>query len=192
MFALLLAITVILPAQQPTRSELLKLFHEAHTAQKSGDIGSTINAYKSILRLSPGLPDPYLQLGNLYFEQTADILSQQRSLICFAQYLKLRPDAEDALEIEKKMNVLKSRIEAMESEEEEEELVEEVENAPVIAAAISQEEEDEPSRDVETKSVTPIEVNIDKQSSTFNEDVLGTWASVSTSTEGREDWILDF
>ena len=65
LIALLALFAVISPAQQPTRSELLKLFHEAHTAQKSGDIGNTINAYKSILRLSPGLPDPYLQLGNL-------------------------------------------------------------------------------------------------------------------------------
>ena len=52
--------------QQPTREQLLKLFYEAHAAQKNNDVPKALSSYKQILKLSPGLPDPYLQLGNLY------------------------------------------------------------------------------------------------------------------------------
>ena len=47
-------------AQHVTKEQLLKLFYQANVAQKANDTDKAIDIYLSVLKLSPGLPDPYL------------------------------------------------------------------------------------------------------------------------------------
>ena len=53
-------------AQHVTKEQLLKLFYQANVAQKANDTEKAIEIYLSVLKLSPGLPEPYLSLGKLY------------------------------------------------------------------------------------------------------------------------------
>ena len=93
-------------AQQVTKEQLLKLFYKAQTALNSGQIDTAINAYVEVLKLSPGLPDTYLQLGNIYSSMTTDAAALEKACICYANYLKLKPETVDA-------ELLKTKISEM-------------------------------------------------------------------------------
>lgn len=97
-------------AQKTTRDQLLGLFYKAHTAIKANDSEMAVAAYTEILRLSPGLPDPYLQLGNLYADKVDDVVALKKAYICYSTYLKLDPETLQAASLERKMNELSEKI----------------------------------------------------------------------------------
>ena len=68
--------------QAPTKEQLLKLFFQAHKALSENNQEEAVRAYKQILRLSPGLPDPYLQLGDIYATMTTEIRRLWKRHVC--------------------------------------------------------------------------------------------------------------
>lgn len=102
-------------AQKTTRDQLLSLFYKAHTAIKANDSEMAVAAYTEILRLSPGLPDPYLQLGNLYADKVDDAVALKKAYICYSTYLKLDPETSQATQLEYKMSELSERIAELQS-----------------------------------------------------------------------------
>ena len=74
-FILLLTIClsgVCIYGQAPTKEKLLKLFYQANKALNDNNRTEAIQIYKQILKVSPGLPDSYLQLGDIYASMTTD------------------------------------------------------------------------------------------------------------------------
>lgn len=199
--------------QQPTREQLLKLFYEAHAAQKNNDVPKALSSYKQILKLSPGLPDPYLQLGNLYATMTDDPDALQKACICYDRYLYLKADAADASTVQEKRNAIAERIQAIEkSQETVEQIAENAEAATVIAEetvpepvvdnlaqqepVITKEEIPAPV-EVETKPIKVDSVETEPIQQTPKQlpivpSFIGRWASNETDLQsGREMWILD-
>ena len=96
--------------QAPTKEQLLKLFFQAHKALGENNQEEAIQAYKQILKLSPGLPDPYLQLGDIYATMTTDKEALEKACMCYANYLRLRPEASNADELKSTISDLTNQI----------------------------------------------------------------------------------
>ena len=91
--------------QQITRDQLLKLFYQANTAVKENNYQAAVDAYTEIIKRSPGLPDPYLQLGNLYAGRTDDAAALKKACICYLTYIKLKPESSQVPLLENKADV---------------------------------------------------------------------------------------
>lgn len=126
-------------AQKTTRDQLLSLFYKAHLAIKANDSEMAVAAYTEILRLSPGLPDPYLQLGNLYADKVNNAVALKKAYICYSTYLKLDPETSQAATLEHKMDELSERIAELQSKvvsELKEDTVENVKDEPDIITPV--------------------------------------------------------
>lgn len=187
-------------AQHVTKEQLLKLFYQANVAQKANDTDKAIEIYLSVLKLSPGLPDPYLSLGKLYAAKS-DKVSMKKACICYSNYLRLKPDASDA-------DFLKSEITRLTALAEAEETTSPViENEPprftVVLASPIEESDSIAMEDSVYVAEAPIEPVVEDTVATVAEPVkpeviapidsrmLGRWASDEMNSNGREMWIFD-
>lgn len=112
-FILLLAICLCggcIYGQAPTKEQLLKLFFQAHKALNESNQTEAIQIYKQILKVSPGLPDPYLQLGDIYASMTTNKEALEKACMCYANYLRLRPEATNAEELKTTISKLTYQI----------------------------------------------------------------------------------
>lgn len=186
--------------QQPTREQLLKLFYKAHTAQRENNRQAAIATYQEILKLSPGLPDPYLQLGNLYATMVEDADAMKKACICYSTYLDLKPEAADAPVLKNRMAELTQKMVELEKENiaggvQEESVPVFVDS--VAVAMISQEGVVEPMPQVMSDSVASLAVDTVQQVepvlsvSPVDENLLGRWVSAEMGDSGREMWIMD-
>ena len=199
--------------QQPTREQLLKLFYEAHAAQKNNDVPKALSSYKQILKLSPGLPDPYLQLGDLYATMTEDPDALQKACICYDRYLYLKADAADAVVVQEKRNSIAAHMQTIENSQEtvgqiaenitaadviaEETVPEPVENylaqqEPVITkeGITAPAEVEAIPNEVDSLEAQPIQQTPKQLPIVPN--FIGRWASNETDLQsGREMWIFD-
>ncbi len=85
-----------LSAQESNREQLLDLFHKANTAKNAQDTATAVSTYKKIIEMYPDMPEPYLQLGDIYY---GDLSAQDQAAQCYRRYLELKPDSEAASEI---------------------------------------------------------------------------------------------
>lgn len=188
-------------AQQVTKEQLLKLFYKAQTAINEGQTETAIDSYVEILKLSPGLPDTYLQLGNIYSSMTENAASLEKACICYANYLKLKPEAVDAEILKNKISEMTLSVRKLQGESVliPNDLEGLVDKTPLlftggVLAELPKEtvQKDNPEfvqkKDtvkvvvdtVQTKPVLPID-----------DALLGRWVSASLGHNGRENWILD-
>lgn len=186
-------------AQQATRDQLLKLFYKAHTSMKADDSQAAISAYIEILKLSPGLPDPYLQLGDLYASMTESVPSLKKACVCYSTYLKLKPESPKVSMLEKKIDELTGRILELENLNPKEELVVVADSGQVLAekpeknlymVALGKDLEDASADTLFAREDTVI---VSKKLKKAPQDVrlVGRWISVETGENGRETWIMD-
>lgn len=185
--------------QQPTREQLLKLFYKAHTAQKENNQQTAISTYKEILKLSPGLPDPYLQLGNLYATMEEDADALKKACICYSTYLDLKPEATNASVLKSKVEALTLKVAELEKaasavEVLQAEVLPEVEKAPaqkesVVVAVVPKEEKIDSVLQVAVDTVPPTAPVL--LASPVDEGLLGRWASAEMGDDGCEMWIMD-
>lgn len=200
-------------AQQVTRERLLRLFYQANSAQKKGNTEKAIEYYKEILTKAPGLPDPYLHLGNIFYEMKDDAFSQRKAQISYNQYLKLKPDADDSALIQQRIYEIEADFKAkerlivkdttsMQPKVPEAEVQEEVVEVPVeivkptITVTIPETElvmnEEEAIRET-VSEIVPDSVLVvsNEQHVKADKKLLGRWVSRRLDREGRERWILD-
>ena len=69
-------------SQQTTKADLLKLFFQANQSVKNGNNDDAKKFYTEIIKLSPGLPEPYLNLGNLYSQE----INNEKPLMTLKSY----------------------------------------------------------------------------------------------------------
>lgn len=179
-----------LSAQQVTREQLLKLFYQAQQARQAGDTEEAMTLYKRIINLSPRLPDPYQQLGDLYGADTADVRSQEKAAAFYGFYLQLKPEATDYAAVQAKMEAAKRQQAALE------ERSKTVAPAatPVVAVAkpakpapkeaVSAAEPVVPIRKEKQPTATPVRP-------ASAQSLTGRWVSNTRVENGREAWILD-
>ncbi len=183
--------------QQPTRERLLKLFYKAHTAQKGNDQQAAIATYKEILKLSPGLPDPYLQLGNLYATMVEDADALKKACICYSTYLDLKPETANASALKDKMGELTRKVAELEKEHATVEVQQEVKPVPILADSVAvavrlKEEKNDSVLQVAVDTVPFVPLVSPALSvSPVDEGMLGRWASAEMGDNGREMWIMD-
>lgn len=186
-------------SQQVTKEQLLKLFYQAHIAKNNNQMEVAVDVYLEILKLSPGLPDPYLQLGDIYSAQETNRVALEKACACYESYLQLKPEAENAFVLNAKILDMHKRIEDLKSVGQlpdvsttvvEEKIMTEVADTSVETVI----EKPNTMKDtislalvdsIDTKSVQPI-VTLP-----IGDVLLGRWVSASLGAKGRETWILD-
>lgn len=201
LFLCLIFVANYMSAQQVTKEQLLKLFYEAHTAQANNNVNGAIDAYGKILKLSPGLPDPYLQLGHIYSTMTTDAAAMEKACVCYSNYLRLKPEAVNADELKAKITELTNAIRQLDNRGE---LI--AVNIPekpakkivTLGKKIQIEELADTCQMEETKTEETIASTLNvvkdtqpKSSVVLNDTLLGRWVSASLGHNGREEWILD-
>ncbi|MBR1542630.1 MAG: sel1 repeat family protein [Bacteroidaceae bacterium] len=196
-------------AQQITREQLLKLFYQANSAQKKGETEKAIEIYKEILIKAPGLPDPYLQLGDIFYGIKDNARSQRKALISYSQYLKLRPDADNSIAVQQRIDEIEEGFKTKEvllvkdttnvkqdgliAENQDE--TPEIVVKPVVPKIVV------PAPNIDESEITPVQVNNLSSDSLRNmsnetavkaeKKLLGRWASRRLDVNGKEQWILD-
>lgn len=200
-FIALIFVSLGICAQQVTKEQLLKLFYKAQTALNKGETENAVNAYIEILKLSPGLPDTYLQLGDIYSTMTTDVVAMEKACICYANYLQLRPEATDAELLKTKISDLTLKIQQIQGKTNRisADLQGLVKSTPVLFAKDMLVELPKKVDKVEVpfvkeiKDSVPSVVDTAKVMRVFKMDdaLLGRWASASLGDNGREDLILD-
>ena len=193
-------------AQQVTREQLLKLFYQANVAQKKGDTEKAIEIYKELLTKAPGLPEPYLQLGDIFFNLKNNANAQRKAQISYAQYLRLKPDADNSSIIQQRIDEIEkdfkakeklllveavapeiSTVETMSKEDTTETTVADTKSkfsVTIPEVAVVEEEAD----DIITDSVKVAPKN---ESVKADKKLVGRWVSRNLDATGREQWILD-
>ena len=183
-------------AQHVTKEQLLKLFYQANVAQKANDTEKAIDIYLSVLKLSPGLPDPYLKLGKLYAAKT-DAVSLKKACICYSNYLRLKPEASDADFLKSEITRLTALagtaegVRTIEIKQPEPAVVLPVASGEIASVEVKKEPEKlAPPQDT---VVTVAKVMPPKQEmiAPINSRLLGRWASDELNFDGREMWIFD-
>ena len=201
-------------AQQVTREQLLKLFYQASVAQKKGDTDKAIDIYKELLTKAPGLPDPYLQLGDIFYSMKYDANLQRKAQISYSQYLKLKPDADNASIIQQRIDEIEKDFKSKENLLVTEAIVPKAESEETgLDNAITEEEEvgavklaetvDKPKFSVvlsetltteaeeDTLTVDSLRVVPEVRSVQADGKLLGRWVSRNIDSNGHEQWILD-
>lgn len=92
-----------------------------------------IQIYKQILKVSPGLPDPYLQLGDIYASMTTNKEALEKACMCYANYLRLRPEATNAEELKTTISKLTYQINGMSGKQPDMALTTPVVTVPVLS-----------------------------------------------------------
>lgn len=178
-------------SQQTTKADLLKLFFQANQSVKNGKNDDAKKFYTEIIKLSPGLPEPYLNLGKLYSQDINNEKNLQKACICFTQYLKLNPETSQSDYLSAEISRLTSIIDELKSSKKNP-----VDSVPV--SKFSKLEvtpklaifEDSIDRNIE------IPVLIHKTDTTllaaeYDSIYFGRWVSSEFGNDGRETWILD-
>ncbi len=187
--------------QAPTKEQLLKLFFQAHKALSENNQEEAVRAYKQILRLSPGLPDPYLQLGDIYATMTTDKEALEKACMCYANYLRLRPEASNAEELKSTISDLTYQIKSMTVQQPDLAMT-----TPDVAAPVMQSTVEVPAVDktqADAVSLPPIKSDAPVDSvvvsplikgdipADIRQELIGRWVSDKLGNNGREMWILD-
>ena len=197
-----LFISSAVSAQQVTKEQLFKLFYKAQAAMNKGQTEVAIDAYIEILKLSPGLSDTYLQLGNIYSSMTTDAVSLEKACICYANYLKLKPETVDAELLKTKISEMTLSVRQLQGNAARmpDNLEGLVDKTPVLFAggilaelpknptpkdtlAFNEEKKDTTTVVADTVQVKPV--------MPIDDAILGRWVSASLGHNGRENWILD-
>ena len=196
---LVLATSVGINAQQPTREQLLKLFYQARQAQRAGETGEAVALYKQIIRLSPRLPDTYIALGDIYKADTSNIHSQEMATTLYGFYIQLKPDASDLENVRIRQKEASHQLEKLKQRAQ----ITQLESPTEIASEISTPTIESKITQVESEHVAqpkPVEIkpsiNTDTQTkaeATFAipGNLTGRYASTTKAENGREAWILD-
>lgn len=189
---LLLASCLELFAQQATREQILKLFYQAQQARQTGEEQEAITLYKRIINLSPRLPDPYQQLGDIYRTDTGSVQAQEKAIALFGLYLRLKPEATDSEAIKSKIDEAKRQLALLEQrasrKEEEEAPVEDIPVERKVAHKVV-----EPEAAPQPVTVTEPEAAPEPVTAraAFDRNLTGRWVSATKASNGREAWILD-
>lgn len=193
-------------AQQVTREQLLKLFYQANAAQKNGDTEKAIGIYKELLTKAPGLPEPYLQLGDIFFNLKNDANAQRKAQISYAQYLKLKPDADNSSIIQQRIDGIEKDFKAKEKLlivdtvepdiSDVETITEDDTTETIVAATKPKISVMIPEGEVveeEVVTVVPDSVNVAPKLESVKADkkLVGRWVSRNLDASGKEQWILD-
>lgn len=176
--------------QQVTREQMLKLFYQAQKAQKENQTEKAIEVYKQIITLVPQLPDPYLQLGNIYLSETTNIRSLEMAINLYNEYLRLKPDASKAAEVQSKISEAQTRYDTLVNQqtaetEDPKSIIMAVEAPSIIMDEVS----DPELHQVEVVQLAPVIPN--NKARSIPKNLTGRWASATISNNGREAWILD-
>lgn len=181
-------------SQQTTKADLLKLFFQANQSLKNGKNDDAKKFYTEIIKLSPGLPEPYLNLGKLYSQDVNNEKSLQKACICFTQYLKLNSETSQSDYLSAEINRLSSLIDELKSSQN-------INNISVDSVKVSKF-----SKLEVTSKLAVFKDSIDRHievpvmaqkidtvffSSEQGNKYLGRWASSEFGNDGRETWILD-
>lgn len=189
--------------QQATREQLLKLFYKANTARKANDQQTAIATYTEILKLSPGLPDPYLQLGDLYAAMSGDALALKKACVCYSTYLKLKPEAENAVLLKGKVEELQKQVAELEAVGEPGQLLAVVPDTvpevkptkPTFVVELSPQPEVKPDSALlavaDTAVADSLPVAPGRMMAKVDPRLLGLWVSAESADDGSEMWMLD-
>lgn len=192
--------------QQITRDQLLKLFYQANTAVKENNYQAAVDAYTEIIKRSPGLPDPYLQLGNLYAGRTDDAAALKKACICYLTYIKLKPESSQVPLLENKVKDLQGKIDALETSLasatkedtiQQQEMVKKekiVVVVPAVASDIQEPQKDTAAVDTDSLLVTDTIPSVSvpvRQIAAPDLRLSGRWVSEKLGENGREFWIVD-
>lgn len=203
-FILLLAICLCggcIYGQAPTKEQLLKLFFQAHKALNESNQTEAIQIYKQILKVSPGLPDPYLQLGDIYASMTTNKEALEKACMCYANYLRLRPEATNAEELKTTISKLTYQIKGMSGKQPDMALTTPVVTVPVLSgnAEVPKVDKTKPdmipvvlSGGIETADSTLLSSAIKEDIPiSIQREITGRWVSDKLGNNGREMWIFD-
>lgn len=203
-FILLLAICLCggcIYGQAPTKEQLLKLFFQAHKALNESNQTEAIQIYKQILKVSPGLPDPYLQLGDIYASMTTNKEALEKACMCYANYLRLRPEATNAEELKTTISKLTYQINGMSGKQPDMALTTPVVTVPVLSgnAEVPKVDKTKPdmipvvlSGGIETADSTVLSSAIKEDIPiSIQREITGRWVSDKLGNNGREMWIFD-
>lgn len=189
--------------QAPTKEQLLKLFFQAHKALGENNQEEAIQAYKQILKLSPGLPDPYLQLGDIYATMTTDKEALEKACMCYANYLRLRPEASNADELKSTISDLTNQIKTLTVEQPDLALTTPSVEVPTIQGSDKVPEVDKTKPEVVSAppvvAVVPVvpadsvvsSSPAESVPSSIQQAIMGRWVSDKLGNDGREMWIFD-
>lgn len=199
--------------QQVTREQLMKMFFKANTAVNQNRDKDAIEAFLEIVSCSPNLSDPYMQLGKLYSKNETDVESLKKSVICYDNYLRLNPEAEEKDFIRNEIARIKDLIEVLETPvlavvpANEDTVQDNVpENVPAeavtvvgLAADIDFEDEEDVVEEVLPVSVVPADsvmaqsdsVIISRPVAEVRPEMIGRWSSLAQRDNGRDLWIID-
>lgn len=180
-------------SQQITKADLFKLFFKANESVKNGKDEDAKRIYTEIIKLSPGLPEPYLNLGKLYSMDTCSEENLQKACICFSQYLKLNPETKQAEHLNAEINRLTSLINELKS------------SKKAMALQVDTMPKNKFYKIEVVPRLTIVEDTIDKsfllpkviqkKDTSFvvesDSQYIGRWISSEFGNNGREMWILD-
>jgi tetratricopeptide (TPR) repeat protein len=202
---------MVVQSQQVTKDQLLKLFYQANTALNNNQTETAIEFYSKILRLSPSLPEPYLQLGDIYSTMTADAASLEKACKYYANYLELNKDAKDADLLRNKISELTAKVKQLNNLSQlvtVNEQLELAENPSLVVNLDSHTEElaELPIENVK-KEEAKLELNdsieiipdtiptlLPSNESGINlmpDSLIGKWVSAEIGIDGREMWIFE-
>lgn len=102
-FALLWSLPVFADTQN--RSQAEEALKEGVKAYKEGRYEDALTAYQRSASLAPEASGPYREMGKAYEALGRD----EDALLAYSEYLRRRPDAEDASEIKGRIELLESR-----------------------------------------------------------------------------------
>lgn len=182
-------------SQQTTKADLLKLFFQANQSVKNGKNDDAKKFYTEIIKLSPGLPEPYINLGKLYSLDINNEKSLQKACLCFKQYLKLNPETSQSDFLSAEINRLTSLIDELRSSKA-------INNTFVDTIPVSKFSKLEVTPKLAIFEDSLIDKHIDIPVYIHKDDTtllaaesdsiyLGRWVSSEFNNEGREIWILD-
>ena len=210
-FSSFLLVTMAVQSQQVTKDQLLNLFFQANTALNNNQTEAAVEFYNKILKLSPNLPEPYLQLGDIYSTMGTDAASLEKACKYYAKYLELNKDAKDADLLRNKISELTAKVVQLNNPVQlvaVNEQLELADNPPLVVNPDSHKEvlAELPVENVEKEEVKPelndsIEIisdtipavlpSNDNGINLVADSLIGKWASAEIGIDGREMWIFE-
>ena len=210
-FSSFLLVTMAVQSQQVTKDQLLNLFYQANTALNNNQTEAAVEFYNKILKLSPNLPEPYLQLGNIYSTMGTDAASLEKACKYYAKYLELNKDAKDADLLRNKISELTAKVEQLNNPGQlvaVNEQLELADNPPLVVNPDSHKEEltellVENVKKEEVKSDLNDSIEIisdtipavlpsnDSGINLMTDSLIGKWTSAEIGIDGREMWIFE-
>ena len=102
-FIVFLSLSLSLQAQQV---DIVKLYNQAQVAAEMGYLDDAIEMYSKVLEINPQFSKGYLELGNIYLKKGQDVNSLTNASRYFTEYLRLNPNAENAIEVKTSLDRL--------------------------------------------------------------------------------------